>query len=135
MSHVLHSSMAHSGTVLLGAYYSYERGDRTSTISRVIAERLSFHSIASVILPGIVIHQSLHSFEHDLNRRVALAKRNSSISRKLWVPSPIALRWGPTAIALTLIPFLPLAFDEPVEWATAKAFDVMWPVHRERSAE
>jgi mitochondrial fission process protein 1 len=39
------------------------------------------------------------------------------------VKNPRIKTWGPTAVGLSIVPFLPYLFDEPVEHVTDKVFE------------
>lgn len=38
------------------------------------------------------------------------------------------IRWGPSLVGLSLLPALPIVFDDPVESLIEKAFDKFWPI-------
>lgn len=83
-----------------------------SDLGSVITKRAVFQSVASMILPAITIHST-----------VKYSKR------WLFKPHlPQYVKWGPTFAGLGVIPFLPVMWDEPVEFVCDKLFDTLWPV-------
>ena len=77
--------------------------------ARVLAHQSVFHGIASLGLPMLIIHQTVHAAQ-------IAAKRIGRFTR-----------WGPSIAGLALIPALPFAVDAPVEAAVDAAFDYGWP--------
>ena len=63
--------------------------------------------IASLALPFLVIHNAVHLSKKHVFRTATHAA---------------ARRWGPSAVALAIIPLLPLA-DDPIEKAVDSLFD------------
>ncbi|KAJ1330232.1 hypothetical protein BSLG_009651 [Batrachochytrium salamandrivorans] len=62
----------------------------------------------------------------EVSRTVIQRPQNASV---------ITLRkWGPTAAGLMVLPALPVILDHPVEYATDKAFDMVWPLSEEAKA-
>jgi hypothetical protein len=74
------------------------------SMTQCIVERATFQAIASLALPAIVIHQSVH------------------VSKKLFTKWGRFVKWGPSVVGLSLIPFFPICLDEPVEHAVEWAF-------------
>ncbi|KAK1926462.1 mitochondrial 18 KDa protein-domain-containing protein [Papiliotrema laurentii] len=73
----------------------------------VTVKRAVFQGVASMALPAFTIHSAVKY----AGRQFAKAK------------SPAMKRWGPTAVGIGIVPFLPYLFDEPVEHAVDFAFD------------
>jgi fission process protein 1 len=74
----------------------------------VLLEKSIFHLFASILLPGIVIHNIVH-YSHD------------------WILSnfpmkPMWYRWGPSLLGLGIIPLLPVFLDFPIEEILEKVF-------------
>lgn len=68
-----------------------------------------FQSLGSMLFPALIIHQAVHQSERLLR----------SVGR--------ASRFGPTALGLAVVPFLPYMVDHPVELAVDLVFDRFWP--------
>lgn len=64
----------------------------------VTVKRAVFQGVASMALPAFTIHSAVKY----AGRQFAKAK------------SPAMKRWGPTAVGIGIVPFLPYLFDEPV---------------------
>mmetsp|Transcript_11256 Transcript_11256/g.38361 ORF Transcript_11256/g.38361 Transcript_11256/m.38361 type:complete len:204 (+) Transcript_11256:1026-1637(+) len=75
---------------------------------RAAAHAATFQGLASLLVPAVVIHQSVHATQR-LTKGTRLA------------------RWGPTAVGLGIIPFLPSTVDPPVEAVIDRAFEWAWP--------
>ena len=73
-----------------------------------------FQGVASLALPMVIIHQTVHAAQ-------AITKRMKRFTK-----------WGPTLAGLALIPALPYAVDEPCEHAIEYVFDKAWPVEGEK---
>ncbi|CAA9994404.1 unnamed protein product [Nesidiocoris tenuis] len=73
---------------------------------------MTFQSLASMGLPALTIHTVV---------------ANSGFLFKN-MPDCMARRYGPVALGLSIVPFLPYIFDKPVEdaieWATEKGEDI-----------
>jgi len=79
----------------------------------------TFQLLASLVWPFLVIHTAVHTSEKHIFTKMA--------------EGPMR-RWGPSAVALCLIPFLPLV-DEPVERAVDYVFDHMIPHSRQKKQQ
>jgi len=79
-------------------------------VVRAIAHQSTFHALASIGLPFLIIHTAVH-FAHTATKK----------------SPPAVARWGPTVVGLLLIPLLPFVCDEPVEHALDYAFEKGWP--------
>lgn len=80
------------------------------TTLRAAVHASIFQGIASLALPMVIIHQTVHAAQ-------AVTKRVGRFTK-----------WGPTIAGLALIPALPYAVDEPCEHAIDYVFDRFWPV-------
>jgi fission process protein 1 len=67
----------------------------------VTVKRAVFQGVASMALPAFTIHSAVKY----AGRKFATAK------------NPVFKRWGPTAVGIGIVPFLPYLFDEPVSVA------------------
>jgi mitochondrial fission process protein 1 len=112
---VVHHNLVRSAYVVSWAYvcydvhnyynYSYEHGKRDYQLYKAAAQRTVFQSIASMFLPAIAVHQTVHFS----GKGFALMQARNMIKNKKF------LIWGPTVTGLCVIPFLPYLFDEPIE--------------------
>ncbi|KAJ3208690.1 hypothetical protein HDU67_006596 [Dinochytrium kinnereticum] len=99
------------GDVGYEAYKVQKHGGSQLDVGRTIVERGTFQSLASMILPAFTVHQIVH---HSANLMRSLPKN--------------ALRsYGPTFLGLSIIPILPTLFDHPMEYASQRAFDALFP--------
>ena len=82
-----------------------------------------FHTIATMLLPAVLIHEAVHHSEvllRHLARRAAANGREITarvLNTKAW--------WVPSVIGLSLIPLMPL-FDEPIEKLLEMGFKQVW---------
>lgn len=97
-----------STDVALYAYRDWAEGSTSTDISRTVVERTIFQSVASMGLPALTIHTTVRVFGH-------IFKKFGRYQR-----------WGPTAMGLAVIPFLPV-YDHPVEHTLNRFFDRYWP--------
>ncbi|KAK2739570.1 hypothetical protein FQN57_006532 [Myotisia sp. PD_48] len=72
----------------------------------VMAERLVFQALASMGLPALTIH--------------SMVKYSGRAMKGL--KSTFLRTWGPIGLGLSVVPFLPYAFDKPVEHAVEWSF-------------
>ena len=77
--------------------YFHEKTKEKMTMTQLIIERSTFQAIASLIVPAVVIHTSV------------------DIAKKAFARIGRFQKWGPSVVGLSIIPFLPLYLDEPVE--------------------
>lgn len=70
----------------------------------------------SLALPAVLIHSAVH-------------RAHSVLSKEAFAAFPRVVKFGPSAVGLGLIPFMPL-FDEPAEHVLEAAFDRVWPAWR-----
>lgn len=85
----------------------------TDTLVATAVHRFTFHAIVSLAIPALVIHTAVHQ-SHNLFEHAAFAK------------FPKVVKWGPSAIGMAIIPFLPL-MDPPAEHVIDAAFDKILP--------
>ncbi|KAI3634917.1 hypothetical protein MIR68_007298 [Amoeboaphelidium protococcarum] len=90
------------------AYWASKKPNATTqSNAEVFVKRLTFQSVASMLLPAITIHSAV--------KYSSLLLKNSS--------SAALKKWGPTATGLLIIPALPYLFDHPAEQVVDAAFD------------
>ncbi|KAJ3098782.1 hypothetical protein HK100_005022 [Physocladia obscura] len=100
------------GDVGLEAYKMRNHGGSDVDVARTAIERGVFQSLASMLFPAYTVHTVVHQ-----------------AARFFKAPKPSLLtRFGPSAIGLSTIPFLPLIFDKPTEHVTEYLFDAVWPL-------
>lgn len=83
--------------------YRNERNEEM-TMTQCIVERSTFQAFASLLLPAVVIHQTVHYAKNAFTKLGRFTK------------------WGPSLVGLSLIPFLPVCLDAPVEKAVEYGF-------------
>jgi len=98
------------GEIGVTTYKAQQQGEEPV---RAFAHAAVFQGIASLVLPMVVIHQTVHAAQ-------AVTKRAGRFTR-----------WGPTVAGLALIPALPYMIDEPCEHIIDSAFDKWWPKEEE----
>jgi mitochondrial fission process protein 1 len=90
---------------------SYNHGITGPDFYVTTAKRAVFQSIASMALPAFTIHTVVHE------------------SKKFFKRIGRFQKWGPSALGLSIVPFLPL-YDHPVETAVDKLFGYFYtPKH------
>ena len=89
---------------------AYVQGRRRQ-VARVVLFMGLFHSIATMLIPAVAIHEAVHL-------AMLLLKRAAA--------SPSVQLWVPTMVGLSLIPALPIV-DEPLHHALKRLFDRLWP--------
>ena len=94
------------GEIGLTTYREHEAG---GDAARAFAHAALFQGVASLALPMVIIHQTVHAAQ-------AVTKRIGRFTK-----------WGPTIAGLALIPALPYAIDEPCEIAIDNIFEQIWP--------
>lgn len=77
------------------------------------AHRLIFHAAVSLALPAVIIHTAVHQ-SHKL------------FLMPVFETMPRVHKYGPTAIGLGIIPFLPI-LDPPFEYILDAGFDKVFP--------
>ena len=84
--------------------------NRRPQVWRVFIFMSVFHTIATMLIPAVAIHEAVHLTKAAL-RAVAATR---------------AERWMPTLVGLMLIPALPLV-DHPIHWLLGNALEAVWP--------
>eukprot|EP00050_Salpingoeca_kvevrii_P012400 m.22331 g.22331 ORF g.22331 m.22331 type:complete len:218 (-) comp3993_c0_seq2:268-921(-) len=92
---------------------AYDAGYSPMGIFRTFAHSATFQGVASVALPAVAVHQTVH-----------LASR---VLKRFKTSHPRVYGYGPTAVGLALIPLLPTLIDHPVEKIIDRAFEMFWP--------
>ncbi|KAG2382735.1 hypothetical protein C9374_005315 [Naegleria lovaniensis] len=98
------------GDVGLQTYNEKQKNSPTSIILRTCTKTALFQSTASMLLPAVTIHQTVHW------------------TAKLMLKFGAKSRVIPTAAGLAMLPLLPFMFDHPVEYVVDKLYDKFWPV-------
>mmetsp|Transcript_7902 Transcript_7902/g.26235 ORF Transcript_7902/g.26235 Transcript_7902/m.26235 type:complete len:190 (-) Transcript_7902:102-671(-) len=94
-------------------YQAKERGESDAAVARTCAHQTIFQVLASLLLPAVTIHQTVHVAE-------------GIIKRSATAPA-VMRRWGAPLTGLCVIPLLPILLDHPVETVVDYAFDTAWP--------
>lgn len=94
------------------AYKAKQKGLQGSELNRLVAERSVFQVLASMAIPAFLIHSTVNVASRNIDKFKRLGKYQ---------------RWAPSACGLSVIPFLPLFLDHPVESVVSKGFDYIWP--------
>ncbi|KAF7731567.1 hypothetical protein EC973_009331 [Apophysomyces ossiformis] len=89
------------------AYKAIHAGKDNAIVATIATKRAIFQSLASMILPMMTIH--------------SVVKYSSQMFRN--VKRPTVRLWGPTALGLAVVPFLPYLFDHPVETFVDRIFE------------
>jgi len=92
---------------------------RRRQVARVVLFMSIFHSIATMLIPAVAIHEAVHF-------AMALLKRAAA--------SPRIQLWVPTMVGLSLIPAMPIV-DEPLHHVLKGLFDRLWPEARAADAK
>ena len=85
-------------------HYRNEKTLEPMTMTQCVVERSTFQALASLLLPAVVIHQSVH------------------VAKKAFTKIGRFTKWGPSLVGLSIIPLLPVYLDEPVEKAVEHVF-------------
>ncbi|KAG0171317.1 hypothetical protein DFQ28_003851 [Apophysomyces sp. BC1034] len=93
------------------AYKAIHAGKDNATVATIVAKRTIFQSLASMALPMMTIH--------------SVVKYSSKAFKN--VKRPAVRLWGPTALGMAVVPFLPFLFDHPVENLVDRLFE---PIER-----
>jgi|EP00945_MAST-04E_sp_MAST-4E-sp1_P004120 mitochondrial fission process protein 1 len=102
--------------VYLHAKEASEKSNGDTTITaRAGIETLVFQSLASLIVPSLIIHTAVHKCQ-------GAVKNASNVMVK---------RYAPTVLGLAIIPLLPFTIDEPIEHAVEWGFEEYWPIDKE----
>ena len=97
------------GEVGLHTYHETQKPDGDP--ARVFVHQSTFHGLASLYLPMVIIHQAVHGAQY------AFAKAGRFT------------KWGPSIVGLSLIPALPFCVDKPVEKVVDFIFEKAWPAN------
>eukprot|EP00301_Raphidiophrys_heterophryoidea_P017395 c2733_g1_i1.p1 GENE.c2733_g1_i1~~c2733_g1_i1.p1 ORF type:complete len:201 (+),score=34.57 c2733_g1_i1:84-686(+) len=97
------------GDVGYNTYEEHKRGRPNWVVARTFGQTLAFQTLASLLLPAVVIHSVV---KH---------------SQQLFVKVGRFTKWGPSVLGLAVIPFLPLA-DHPIEHAVETVMDYAVPL-------
>jgi len=95
------------------------RRESTGTVAAVVLERAIFQSVASMLLPMFIIHQTVHLC-------------TAAVVKMPHLPVRVR-RWGPTLTGMAVIPFLPFMIDKPVEHTVEKGKELigeLWHSHK-----
>nr|CAG4715673.1 unnamed protein product [Naegleria fowleri] len=98
------------GDVGLQTYNEKQKNSPTSIVLRTCTKTAIFQSTASMLLPAVTIHQTVHW------------------TSKLMLKFDAKSRVIPTISGLAVVPLLPFMFDHPVEYLVDKLYDKVWPV-------
>ena len=93
--------------VVLSGIEASAAGWRTGAIARNVVHMVIFHSIATMLIPAVLIHEAVHY--------------SAVLIRACGASGMPYAKWWPTALGLALIPAMPL-FDPPVEALLDRAF-------------
>ena len=88
-------------------------GHGNDVLLATCAHKLVFHAAVSLALPAVIIHSAVH-------------RSHALFAKETFAHLPRLVKFGPSAVGLGLIPFMPL-FDEPAEHVLEAAFDRVWP--------
>ena len=88
-------------------------------LTRLITYTSIFHTVATMLIPAVLIHAAVHGVQH-LVRRYAVRRGLLALFAT----------WLPTFVGIALIPAM-LLFDHPVEMLLDKLFAAVWPVRDE----
>ena len=88
-------------------------------LTRLVAYSSIFHTVATMLIPAVLIHAAVHGVQH-LVRRYAVRRGLLALFAT----------WLPTFVGIALIPAM-LLFDHPVEMLLDKLFEALWPVRDE----
>jgi fission process protein 1 len=102
------------GDVALEGANEYEKSSETENVARAVSKRAIFQTTASMILPAITVHQTVHWTSHLLNK---FAQQRFGGNRII-----------PVVAGLATIPALPFMFDHPVEYGVEWVFDKLWTI-------
>lgn len=114
--------------VLLRACDEYAFRGPTWRVVRTLLFFGLFHTVATMLLPALIIHEAVHRSEvalKHLSRRAATAEwpRLAALLPRLWI--------APTLIGLLLIPLCPL-LDAPLEKLVELLFKQLWPLPKKK---
>eukprot|EP00434_Breviolum_minutum_P041125 symbB.v1.2.036580.t1/scaffold5197.1/size29901/3 len=103
----------------LAGYRRYQQEGSREEVAAACAHTAVFQTVASLALPAVIIHTCVHQSQHLFD-----TPRFASMPR--------VGRYGPSAVGLAIIPFMPL-LDPPCEHVIDALFDRVWPAWRHES--
>lgn len=112
--------------VLLRACDEFALRGRTLRILRTLVFFSVFHTIATMLLPALLIHAAVHRAEQLFHGLLPPSVARSS-------HAGILRRFAPSAIGVALIPVMPL-LDSPCEHALEALFKAAWPLPKKVKA-
>ncbi|KAI8145868.1 mitochondrial 18 KDa protein-domain-containing protein [Fennellomyces sp. T-0311] len=89
-------------------YKAVKAGKDNAVVSTMVVKRGIFQSLASMAFPMITIHSIVKYSAKSVFANVKNAK---------------VKMWGPSALGLSIVPFLPYLFDHPVETMVDRVFE------------
>mmetsp|Transcript_14367 Transcript_14367/g.29797 ORF Transcript_14367/g.29797 Transcript_14367/m.29797 type:complete len:239 (-) Transcript_14367:179-895(-) len=101
------------GETAVAGYRKKEQDCNNEVVAAACAHTALFQFAASLALPAVIIHTVVHQVQHVLDK-------------PRFTNRPTLLRYGPSAVGLSIVPFLPL-LDPPCEWVIDFLFDRWWP--------
>jgi fission process protein 1 len=103
------------GDVALNGYYEHHFGSPPATVAKTMAHSGLFQLCASLLFPFLAIHSGVKVSKTYLFKPLTHSERWIARHGKGGgAPSAFVRQWGPSAVGLGIIPFLPLV-DEPIE--------------------
>ncbi|CAJ1353625.1 unnamed protein product, partial [Effrenium voratum] len=100
------------GQTAVAGYRRLEDTGSTKEAAAACAHTAAFQCLASLALPAVIIHTTVHQLQHVLDRKRFV--------------HPQLVRFGPSTAGLATLPFLPL-LDPPCEHAVDFLFERFWP--------
>jgi fission process protein 1 len=115
---VVYAAYGMSGAYCFGAvgykgYTAKNEGKQGAELADIIGQETVFQLVASLLLPGIIIHTGVHQTQKLLKARQA---------------RPFLQSWAPSLVGLGLIPAMPLV-DHPCEMLLEKGFHELHPYY------
>jgi fission process protein 1 len=100
-------------------YREGEEGKKymTMSVTQCVVERSTFQAFASLALPALIIHKTVHYANIGFKKLGRFTK------------------WGPSIVGLSLIPLLPVYLDAPVEHAIEYGFHHYGPWAKKEHAD
>ena len=92
-------------------------GHGNDVLLATCAHKLVFHAAVSLALPAVIIHSAVH-------------RSHALFAKETFAHLPRLVKFGPSAVGLGLIPFMPLV-DPPAERVLDAAFDAVAPCWRQ----
>jgi fission process protein 1 len=100
------------GDIIYHTWHAKEAGLSDTVVLRTAVHATVFQFLASLAMPYVIIHTAVKK------------------STTQFVKMGKFVKWGPSIVGLSLIPFLPLV-DEPAEFLIDGFFDKVWPLSDE----